>query len=71
MSRFDDLITGSVNLFFSFFFPLFHRPPNVVRLSFLFFPFRFVQMWRGRRRRREDVDITFRYSFLRRVIIVA
>ena len=37
MSRFDDLITGSVNLFFSFFFPLFHRRANVVRLSFLFF----------------------------------
>lgn len=41
MSRFDDLITGSVNLFFSFFFPLFHRRANVVRLSFLFFPFSF------------------------------
>lgn len=71
MSRFDDLITGSVNLFFSFFFPLFHRRANVVRLSFLFFPFSFRTNVEREEGGREDVDITFRYSFLRRVIIVA
>lgn len=69
MSRFDDLITGSVNLFFSFFFPLFHRRANVVR--FLFFPFSFRTNVEREEGGREDVDITFRYSFLRRVIIVA
>lgn len=53
------------------FFPSFFLFSNVVRLSFLSFPFSFRTNVEREEGGREDVDITFRYSFLRRVIIVA
>lgn len=77
MSRFDDLITGSVNLFLFLSFLFSSHRADVVRL----YSFRTNVREReggggggksGREKKRgEDVDITFRYSFLRRVIIVA
>lgn len=89
MSRFDSLITGSVNLFFLPFFLSFFPPPTP--FAFLVFVYNRTRTNVGGERGREggrrwkkwkkekkegwggggDVDITFRYSFLRRVIIVA
>lgn len=86
MSRFDSLITGSVNLFFLPFFLSFFPPQHRSPFSCSCITER-VRMWgesEGGRRWKKwkkekkegwggggDVDITFRYSFLRRVIIVA